>query len=46
MLLSQVVVNLSLKLGYGVGRATDRSGRNHPRGKHKLFDKPPGGSVH
>jgi len=46
MLPSQVVVNLSLKLGHGVGRVTDRFGRNHPRDKHNLFDKSPGGSVH
>jgi hypothetical protein len=46
MLPSQVVVNLSLKLGHGVGRVTDRPGRNYPRGKHNFLDKPPGESVH
>jgi len=41
MLPSQVVVNLSLKLGHGVGRVTDWFGRNHARGRHNLLDKPP-----
>ena len=41
MLPSQVVVNLSLKLGHGVGRVTDWFGRDHARGKHNLLDKPP-----
>jgi hypothetical protein len=41
MLPSQVVVNLSLKLGHGVSWVTDWFGRNHARGKHKLLDKPP-----
>ena len=41
MLPSQVVVNLSLKLGHGVGRVTDWFGRNHARGRHNLLDNPP-----
>jgi len=41
MLPSQVVVNLSVKLGHGVGRVTNWFGRNHPRDKHNLFDKSP-----